>query len=308
VDVINLSAEPDWKLHTWLPHGLRAEQVVFLPDACPGKSPLPTGAAVLTSQTDWRRYAVSDCGCGMRLVRSSLAANELDVERWDQLAKLLRANKGKLGDLGGGNHFLDALAPYDDGPLHFLIHTGSRNESGLVDQYIDDAVTFDREFARVVAWAADNRSAIHDAVERVFGRVELVLDLPHNTYEMLDNGSVIIRKGSVRIRPGELSVIPSHMTGDAVLVRATARVRDILSSMSHGTGRRMSRSDCKPLADHFDFQKMRRQVLIPTGVENASLRTDGPYAYRELDECLALISEYVEEIQRFALVGYMGHL
>jgi len=308
VDVINLSAEPDWKLHTWLPHGLRAEQVVFLPDACPGKSPLPTGAAVLTSQTDWRRYAVSDCGCGMRLVRSSLAANELDVERWDQLAKLLRANKGKLGDLGGGNHFLDALAPYDDGPLHFLIHTGSRNESGLVDQYIDDAVTFDREFARVVAWAADNRSAIHDAVERVFGRVELVLDLPHNTYEMLDNGSVIIRKGSVRIRPGELSVIPSHMTGDAVLVRATARVRDILSSMSHGTGRRMSRSDCKPLADHFDFQKMRRQVLIPTGVENASLRTDGPYAYRELDECLALISEYVEEIQRFAVVGYMGHL
>lgn len=308
MDVINLSAEPDWKLHTWLPHGLRAEQVVFLPDACPGKSPLPTGAAVLTSQTDWRRYAVSDCGCGMRLVRSSLAANELDVERWDQLAKLLRANKGKLGDLGGGNHFLDALAPYDDGPLHFLIHTGSRNESGLVDQYIDDAVTFDREFARVVAWAADNRSAIHDAVERVFGRVELVLDLPHNTYEMLDNGSVIIRKGSVRIRPGELSVIPSHMTGDAVLVRATARVRDILSSMSHGTGRRMSRSDCKPLADHFDFQKMRRQVLIPTGVENASLRTDGPYAYRELDECLALISEYVEEIQRFALVGYMGHL
>ncbi len=70
----------------------------------------------------------------------------------------------------------------------------------------------------------------------------------------------------------------------------------------------MSRSECKPLADTFDFQELRREVLIPTGVENASLRTEGPYAYRELDECLALISGYVEEVARFAVVGYMGHL
>jgi RNA-splicing ligase RtcB len=244
----------------------------------------------------------------MRLVRSSLSPDELDGARWDRLADLLRANKGGLGDLGGGNHFLDALAPYDDGALHFLIHTGSRNESGLVDQFVEDPAAFDREFARVVDWAADNRSAIHDAIERVFGQAELVLDLPHNTYEALENGSVIIRKGSVHIQPGKLSIVPSHMTGDAVLVRATERVRDILSSISHGTGRRMSRSDCKPLADTFDFQEMRRHVLIPTGVEDASLRTDGPYAYRELDECLALIGEYVEEVQRFAVVGYMGHL
>jgi RNA-splicing ligase RtcB len=98
------------------------------------------------------------------------------------------------------------------------------------------------------------------------------------------------------------------MTGDVVLIRATDRVKDILSSISHGTGRRISRSECKPLADTFDFQALRRQVLIPTGVENASLRTEGPYAYRELDECLALVSEYVEEVARFAVVGYMGHL
>lgn len=33
MNIINLSAEPDWRLHTWLPHGLEAEQIVFLPDA-----------------------------------------------------------------------------------------------------------------------------------------------------------------------------------------------------------------------------------------------------------------------------------
>src|SRR5258708_1568839 len=113
-----------------MPHGLAAEEVVFFPDACPGKSPLPTGTAVRTRQADWRRFAVSDCGCGMRLLQSNLAANDVTRERWDELAARLRGNKGQLGDLGGGNHFLDALLPYDDGPVNFLIHTGSRDESG----------------------------------------------------------------------------------------------------------------------------------------------------------------------------------
>jgi hypothetical protein len=47
VELVNLSAEPLGRLHSWIPHDLMAEKVVFLPDACPGKSPLPTGTAVL---------------------------------------------------------------------------------------------------------------------------------------------------------------------------------------------------------------------------------------------------------------------
>ncbi len=66
----------------------------------------------------------------------------------------------------------------------------------------------------------------------MFGPTELVLDLPHNTYELLQDGGAIIRKGSVHLQPGELSVIPSHMSGDVVTVRATARVEGILCSMT----------------------------------------------------------------------------
>lgn len=308
MQVVNLSAEPLGKLHSWMPHDLEAEKVVFLPDACPGKSPLPTGTAVLTRQNDWRRFAVSDCGCGMRLVKSTVDTKDLDLVRWSRLADLLRANKGGLGDLGGGNHFLDAVAPYDDGPLHFLIHTGSRNESGHVDQFVENPVKFDSEFDRVVRWAADNRTTIHEKVELVFGRTELLLDLPHNTYEQLADGAVIIRKGSVRLLPGQLSVLPSHMSGDAVLVKAKATVAQILNSMSHGTGRAMSRGDSKTLAETYDFATMRKSILIPLGVEDASLRTDGPFAYRDLDECLALIGDYVDVVSRFAVIGYMGHL
>jgi RNA-splicing ligase RtcB len=244
----------------------------------------------------------------MRLVRSTVPVKDLDRVRWSAVADHLRANKGELGDLGGGNHFLDALAPYEDGPVYFLIHTGSRNESGHVDALVDCPAEFDTQFDRVVQWAAENRATIHQRIEEVFGATELILDLPHNTYEQLGDGSVIIRKGSVRMQPGDLSILPSHMSGDVVLIRAGDRVSEVLNSMSHGTGRKMSRSDCKPLAEEFDFAALRDSVLIPAGVEDASLRTDGPFAYRDLDECLGLISSYVEVVARFGVIGYMGHL
>ncbi len=308
VKITNLSAEPIGKLHSWIPHDLEAEQIVFLPDACPGKSPLPTGTAILTKQSDWRRFAVSDCGCGMRLVRSSIPVSDLDAARWNRVADHIRANKGGLGDLGGGNHFLDAIAPYNDGPVHFLIHTGSRNESGHVDALVNSASEFDETFERVVQWAANNRSTIHERIEDVFGETQFILDLPHNTFEQLPDGGVIIRKGTVKLLPGELSVLPSHMSGDVVLIRARERTGKILNSMSHGTGRRMSRSECKPFSDAFDYEQLRTAVLIPDGVENSSLRTDGPFAYRDLDDCLELIREYVDVEARFAVIAYMGHL
>ena len=70
----------------------------------------------------------------------------------------------------------------------------------------------------------------------------------------------------------------------------------------------MARSECKPFADPYDYARLRRSILIPNGVEDASLRTDGPFAYRDLDECLGLISEYVKVVERFGVIGYMGHL
>jgi len=308
MNLVNLSAEPKEKLYSWLPHGLRAEEVVFFPDACPGKSPLPTGTATRLRSSDWRRFAISDCGCGMRLIRSELPCSALTLARWDTVARRLRANKGKLGDLGGGNHFLDALEPYNDERLQFLVHTGSRNESGLVDDLVDQPEQFDREFSRIVGWAQDNRAKVQDALEAEFGALDVVLDLPHNTYEIQPNGDVVIRKGVVRVEPGELNVIPSHMSGDVALVRATDQVVNALLSMSHGTGRIVSRGDSKDLARYFDFCELRKHVLIPTGVNDASLRTDGPYAYRDLDECLSLIESHAEVVERFSVVAYMGHL
>ncbi|MEZ4633043.1 MAG: RtcB family protein [Deinococcales bacterium] len=276
MELLNLSAEPLGKLHAWIPQGLKAEKIVFLPDACPGKSPLPTGTAVLSYQEDWRRFALSDCGCGMRLLRSELCQEDLKPDLWNEVAEVLRRNKDHLGDLGGGNHFLDALIPYSSDRLHFLIHTGSRHESGHVDAFVNEPRRFDEEFDRVVAWAVENRAAVQRSLEGGVGRLEPLLDLPHNTYETLPDGGIIIRKGSVKVSPGDINIIPSHMSGDVVLVKATEKVQESLYSLSHGTGRAMSRADCKPLAENYDFASLRKRILIPDSIADASLRTDGP--------------------------------
>ena len=34
----------------------------------------------------------------------------------------------------------------------------------------------------------------------------------------------------------------------------------------------------------------------------------GPFAYRDLDECLDLIKDYIEVVVRFGVIGHMGHL
>lgn len=84
-------------------------------------------------------------------------------------------------------------------------------------------------------------------------------------------------------------------------LRVTSKVGEILNSMSHGTGHRMSRAERNPFADSYDYSSLRRSILVPSGVEDSSLRTDEPSAYRDLDECLNSIAGYVEVEERFAL-------
>jgi hypothetical protein len=303
----NFSAETLHKLYSWIPHGLQAEEIIFFPDACPGKAPLPTGTVVKTRQPDWRKFAVSDCGCGMLLAKSKLSYHDFDRKIWDTIYDDLKKNKGKLGDLGSGNHFLDAIQSYNDDSLYFLIHTGSRDESKLVDHLIDEPKKFDSTFASVCNWAADNRKAVLSLVEKHFGRVEIVLDKNHNHFEIVDD-HVIIRKGAAKLQPNEITVVPSNMIGDIVTVRGKETVSSVYNSMCHGTGRTMSRSEAKLLSDDYDYESLRKQIYIPEAIKNESIKTDAPYCYRYLDECLSLIDELVEVVQRFKPIAYLGQV
>lgn len=306
--LVNLTAEPQGRLHSWLPHDLRAEMVVFLPDACPGKSPLPTGTVVLTRHDNWRKFAVSDCGCGMRLVRTAIKRKDLTQQLWDDLAAALRGRRGMLGDLGGGNHFLDALSKRRSKEIQLLIHTGSRNESGIVDEFVNAPGEFDRAYWQAIEWARANREEVARIASSVLGPLELILDSPHNSYENTVDGAVIIRKGAVHLLAGERAIIPSHIMGDAAIVRATDRIGEILNSLSHGTGRTVPRGEAKELARKYSFEAIRKKVLLPSGMDMASLRTEGPFAYRDLDSCLTLLTPYIEVLDRLQVVAYMGRL
>ena len=307
MEIVNYSAEPLNKLYGWLPPDLRAEKVIFFPDACPGKSPLPTGTVVFTKQENWRKFAVSDCGCGMLLVKSSIARNSFNKKEWNKVYHDLKKNKGKLGDLGSGNHFLDALESYDEDILYFLIHTGSRDESKIVDHLIDRPNEFDTTFLTVCDWARNNRAEISKLLSKYFGPLETIIDRNHNNIEITDEG-VIIRKGAVKVFPGEFAVIPSNLDGDVVLVKATDNVKDTFNSLNHGTGRVMSRSDAKALADSYDYDKLRKRIYIPDMIKNASIKTEVPFCYRDLDACLELIKYLITVEKRFSPFAYLGQI
>ena len=281
--------------------------MIFFPDACPGKSPLPTGTVVFTKQENWRKFAISDCGCGMLLCETDLSPSEFKPELWDDIHADLKANKGKLGDLGSGNHFLDALESYTDNKLYFLIHTGSRNESKLVDDLVDKPALFDSRFFEVCDWAKDNRYTIFTLLKKYFGQLKLIIDKNHNHFEHTENG-VIIRKGAVNVKPGELTVVPSNMNGDVVLISATNGVENTFHSLCHGTGRIRSRSESKILSPEFDFELLRSQIYIPEMISNESIKTDLPFCYRDLDDCLLLIDDLINIEHRFRVIAYMGQI
>lgn len=307
MEIINFSAEPLNKLYSWLPRGLHAEKVIFFPDASPGRSPLPTGTVVFTKQEDWRKFAISDCGCGMLLAKSKVKRSDFSKKDWNKIYYDLKKNKGKLGDLGSGNHFLDALEAYDDDFIYFLIHTGSRNESKIVDHLIEKPKEFDSVFMDVCDWAENNRFAIAKIVEKYFGPLEIIVDKNHNHFEITPNG-VIIRKGSVRVSPGELAVLPSNLDGDVVLVRATEKVLETFNSLNHGTGRVMSRSEAKEYSENYDYQFLRERVYIPEMIQDASIKTEAPFCYRDLEACLNLIEELITVEKRFAVFAYLGQM
>ena len=241
------------------------------------------------------------------LCEANISKEDFKKEKWDKIYYDIQANKGKLGDLGSGNHFLDALESYTDDKISFLIHTGSRNESKLVDDLIDRPQKFDTKFYDVCEWAKDNRFAIFKILEKYFGRLNLVLDKNHNHFEITDEG-VIIRKGAVKVMSGEQTVVPSNMNGDVVLITATEEVKNTYNSLCHGTGRVMSRGEAKEFASTFDYEALREKIYIPEMIANDNIKTDAPFCYRDLDSCLGIIDKLITIDKRFSVFAYLGQM
>lgn len=311
ISVINLSGQPLGKVASFLPPRLQAERYVLLPDLGPSKAVLPTGCVALMDPEkvqDWRKYTISDVGCGIALYSSDLKLEEFEKFKpeWDRILVEITGRKGSLGELGGGNHFLDAVSN-QDGRIYFVIHTGSRDEGERLPELLAAPKEFDAEFQRIVEWARKNRDTIAGIVVKYAPGVKLVLDKHHNFYESVD-GKILMRKGAVRFHASELALIPSTMDTDMALVTAKDNVGDILNSISHGTGRVMSRGDAKASFRDYDFQALRKRIYIPAAISDHSMITENPACYRRIEHCLPLIASYVQVKEYLTPIAYIGQV
>lgn len=310
--VVNYSDMPVEKVISLFPKSLRADKIVTMPDLNPGRAPLPSGCSVeinVMNQLDWRKFLLSDIGCGMQVLSSSLKWEdfEQDLNVWDNLYPKLRANKGKLGDLGSGNHFLDAAVD-DEGRVYFIVHTGSRNHSAKVDTYLDQPRKFDAIYKETQEWARANRDTVAQMLGRTYPDLELMFDQPHNSFAKKDH-SVVIYKGTVSLQPGNLSLIPSSMDGDMVIVEGVEQnLAPINHTIAHGTGRIKSRGDSKEDAQLYDFDSLRKRVHIPDEIPDASILTENPSCYRDLDHSLKSIRELIVVKKRLTPVAYIGQI
>lgn len=312
----NLTGRPNGLVYSKFPPNLVTEKIIALPDFSPGRAPLPTGSCVVINTEEnpgWRRLAISDVGCGIALLRSNISWEDFDenLNSWDELGRRLRRNKGKLGDLGSGNHFLDAVVDPKDSSqrVNFVIHTGSRNESPKVERYLNNPSKFDQEFERVRQWAQKNRLTVSQIVGEVYPDVELVFDTQHNFYDYSpDQSRVTIYKGAVKLEPGRLSIIPSSLDGDMVVVEGKPGLENLEYAINHGTGRIQSRGESKRISGRYDMAALRRRVYIPAFIKDLSVQKENPSLYRSLDEALSRVEKIIEVKRRLTPIAYLGQL
>lgn len=343
-EVINLSGQEwEWQVKPQYPKELWevATKLVVMPDFCEGKSIIPTGSTITIDTIkcpEWRKYAVGDVGCGMQWMSTQITYDQFmnNLDLWDEVAQRLKQNAGKFGDLGSGNHFLDAVVSGEHGFVNFLVHTGSRNESGIVDDLIDKPEVFDEKYAAASVWAKKNRDAVIQVIQEVYGPIfetpfTVQFDNAHNLFHH-DGDEVTIYKGANRLLPGQLSVIPSSMTGSMQLIEGTQALESVNFALLHGTGRRMSRGEAKEILHEkatpegeYDFSEFRlsekpqsdeekreawreHKIYVPSTISNRSIGTEYPGAYRSLSESVSKVGRLIKTINIFRPIAYIGQL
>lgn len=307
-EILNLSEIPAYKIYKALPPNLNIKKIVIMPDFTPLTGNIPTGTSVLITNKDWRKYAISDIGCGISLYKTDIQKKDFSKSMWDELFyKMKQIKRGNYGTLGSGNHFLDLMVNEKNNKLFIAIHTGSPFFKDDLKKLIENPTMFDIKYKEIMKTAIENRKKIAQTVSTVFGKMNLIVDKIHNSVEETDKG-VIIRKGCVKLEKNEITLLPSSMTGKAFLLKATSKIEETLNSLSHGTGRILSVGETKSLYSKMDFTNLREKIYIPEGIPDNSLKGEVPEAYRPVDEVLNKLKGYIIPLFPLIPIAYIGQL
>jgi RNA-splicing ligase RtcB len=82
------------------------------------------------------------------------------------------------------------------------------------------------------------------------------------------------------------------MGGNAIIVKAKPEISGIRNSLSHGTGRKVPRSEARNV--HYDFDSLRKRVYIPGIISDEDIWTENPNCYNDLESVLATLKPYID--------------
>ncbi|MGL6246180.1 RtcB family protein [Pseudomonas sp.] len=246
----------------------------------------------------------------------------------DKYPKLASTNnRGHLGTLGSGNHFIEVCLD-ETNRVWFMLHSGSRGVGNAIGnlfiqlaqadmrQHIADLPDRDLayfkegsrhfdDYVEAVNWAQDfakqNRALMMQAVIQATRKViskpfEVALEAVncHHNYVQKERhfGQEILvtRKGAVSAQKGELGIIPGSMGAKSFIVRGLGNEQSFCSC-SHGAGRVMSRTKAKNL---FTVEDQIRATAHVECRKDAAVIDEIPMAYKDIDRVMHAQRELVE--------------
>lgn len=236
--------------------------------------------------------------------RSNVKLNELYCSKFIDINRCY----DKLGELGGGNHFLE-LDKDKDGFVWLTIHSGSRLLGQQVyDYYIDKG---DQHNTRIFSsltdslkdeyihdcliaqeFADENRRTIIDIICK-FLKVKVV-DEYSSVHNYIDSDKRIIRKGAISALENERIVIPisaSPIYG-GVIIGVGKGNEEWNFSAPHGAGRICSRSESKDLFTVNEFKKNMKGVY--SNNINQSGLSEAPMVYKKREYIKESLSDLVD--------------
>lgn len=254
------------------------------------------------------------------------------IAKHEEIAKMLKKPhetwSEQLGTLGSGNHFIEICLD-ENQEVWVMLHSGSRGIGNTIGRYFIELAKRDMEthfiklpdrnlaylkegtayfddYVEAVHWAQDyamiNRremmrlilEALQEKLPK-FTITEEAINCHHNYVaieEHFGEKVFLTRKGAIRAGIGELGIIPGSMGVKSFIVRGKGHPESFCSC-SHGSGRRMSRTEAKKRFSHRDLENQTKGVECR---KDKGVVDEIPSAYKDIDTVMENQSDLVEVV------------
>jgi RNA-splicing ligase RtcB len=163
----------------------------------------------------------------------------------------------------------------------------------------DEATQYLIDMVFCQLYAVENRTMMGETVADVLNTT--ITDEIHSIHNFIDFRDQIIRKGATRAYEGERSVIPFNMRDGSVIVKGKSNP-EWNHSVSHGTGRQMSRGQARDITTEDELATELEASDVYAGETPPS---ESPVAYKDaamIQQAItdtATITEHLTPIHNF---------